>query len=1356
LRAFRRGRVLSWMVAGAVGAAGEAGASGRAEEEFFEERIRPVLASECYECHGASKQKGGLRLDDRAGLLKGGESGKALVAGDAKGSLLIGAIGHAGELKMPKDRPRLAARVVEDFKTWINRGAYDPRDAPPAAGEVAVVNWEAVVRSRRDWWSFQPLQRGAAPAAGALGAHPVDSFVAEKLNANGLEPAAAADRRTLLRRVTYVLTGMPPTLDEMAAFVGDESAEAFARVVERLLESPRFGEHWARHWMDLTRFSETHGSEGDPAIADAWRYRDYLIRGMNADVPWDQLIREHVAGDLLAKPRLNEAEGLNESVIGLAQLRMVEHGFQPVDTLDEQVKTLDNQIDVVTKAFQGLTVTCARCHDHKFDPISQRDYYRLYGVFASSPAARVSIDLPARLKVNREELEKIKLELKSVLAKAWTRSADDLYDRMTGGGGGSPPAAGAELAAQIVALEADVAKIDQQARVAALQGKRLPTAELVEPIGEWSFDGDATDKRGGLHGELQGGAMIRNGRLVLDGKGAFLRTAALARPLQEKSLEAWVTIADPAQRGGGVLTVQTLDGKSFDSVVYAEQAAGRWLAGSEGHQRSRDVGGVPESAAADELVHVLIVYQGDGRITIFRNGVVYGQGYQAKGAATRFAEGGAQLLMGMRHTGGGNPFFAGQIEEARLYERALSAAEVAASFHAGPERLGAAEILAAMSPAQRAAREALVAKIGAQRVALDAQFPDFAAREAARAGMVESLQQAAKNPAGPLFVWQQLRDKPAEAVASAWQAIAKEHGDRLDTIRRSNQEKFTTFWESGAAAAGFALGVNPAEAVGAGEFVVETDGEKILTGLLPAAVVSHRLSRKHNGVFVTAPFAVTSDSISVRVTGGKGALVRLLPDQYPIGNGNIFPQAGIEHDSPTWVRLDTAYRKGSMAHLEFITAGDSLSRDNVSMDGSGRSFFAVSAIVFHHGGGAPGMEVDGLTHSLRQPPPQSADNFAAQLRDQVKAATAAWLNGSLTQEQRLLLDELVRGGLLPVALAEVPEAAALVGDYRRLEAAIPLPQRAPGVAETAGRDAHLLLRGNPLEPQEVVPRGYLEFLAAAPYTTRQSGRLELAGDLTRADNPLTSRVMVNRIWQHLFGRGLVATVDNFGRLGEEPSHPELLDFLAGRFMENRWSAKEMIRFLVTSRTWQLSSEPPPRALEVDPTNRLLSHARVRRLGAEAIRDSLLATRGTLETTMGGPGADALAGPDGQRRRSVYLTIRRNFPSPFLEAFNAPRPFTTLGERETTNIPAQSLTLLNDPFVINQARRWAGELLKTKEEPPERIAHMFVIAFGRSPTDAEQTAAAAYLADIAEERGELARWQDLAQSLFNFKEFIYLK
>ncbi|HEY6169914.1 MAG TPA: DUF1553 domain-containing protein, partial [Verrucomicrobiae bacterium] len=287
-------------------------------------------------------------------------------------------------------------------------------------------------------------------------------------------------------------------------------------------------------------------------------------------------------------------------------------------------------------------------------------------------------------------------------------------------------------------------------------------------------------------------------------------------------------------------------------------------------------------------------------------------------------------------------------------------------------------------------------------------------------------------------------------------------------------------------------------------------------------------------------------------------------------------------------------------------------------------------------------------------------------------------------------------------------------------------------------------------------------VAAGTAALQTSGRLELANAIASPNNPLAARVMVNRIWHQLFGCGLVPTVDNFGRLGEKPTHPELLDYLAAKFVEDGWSAKKMIRFLVTSRAWQMSSEPSARAREVDPGNELLSHFRVRRLEAEAIRDSLLAVSGELDVTMFGKSVAI----NDQKRRSIYVAIRRTSLSPFLEVFDAPKPFTTLGKRDVTNVPAQSLALLNDPFVIHCAARWAKSLLdQTGEATTEaRVRRMFEAAFARSPSAKELENARGYLADLIRDHdaseGKSAAseevWRDFAQSLFNLKEFIYVR
>jgi hypothetical protein len=306
-----------------------------------------------------------------------------------------------------------------------------------------------------------------------------------------------------------------------------------------------------------------------------------------------------------------------------------------------------------------------------------------------------------------------------------------------------------------------------------------------------------------------------------------------------------------------------------------------------------------------------------------------------------------------------------------------------------------------------------------------------------------------------------------------------------------------------------------------------------------------------------------------------------------------------------------------------------------------------------------------------------------------------------------------------------------------------------------------------LKPDAPVPRRFLEALGGAPLGKTDSGRLALARELTRTDNPLTARVIVNRVWQHLFGRGLVATPDNFGRMGELPTHPELLDHLATKFMGDGWSIKRLIRYIVTSQTWQLAAEPPPGASEFDPNNDLLSHARVRRLEAEAIRDALLAAGGNLKSGHTGPGIrpfyrtqidpdkQPAAGPiDGDGRRSVYLEARRLFPSEFLAVFDAPKPNILTGRRTETNVPGQSLALLNDPFVHHQAKLFGQRITVLPNlTDEERIQRMYEIAFARPPGNAELERVVAFVRGAGSTDNS---WSDLAHALFQMKEFIYLR
>ncbi|HJT76110.1 MAG TPA: DUF1549 domain-containing protein, partial [Gemmataceae bacterium] len=391
-RAARTACVLATALAVAAGArAAEATPDG---VEFFEKKVRPVLAEHCYRCHSAQakKPKGGLLLDSRAALLKGGDNGPALVPGQPEHSRLIDAVRYTDvDLRMPP-RGKLPPQAVADLTAWVRSGAPWPAEAGKAT--VAVVHAFDLQARKRQHWAWQPVRPQPPPAVRdtAWPRSPVDRFILAKLEAKGLHPAPPADRRTLLRRVCFDLTGLPPKPEQVEAFARDDAPDAYEKVVDRLLASPQYGERWGRHWLDLVRYAETRGHEFDYPIPNAYQYRDYVIRAVSADVPYNQFVTEHIAGDLLDRPRRDPRTGSNESILGTAFWFLGEEVHSPVDVRQDEADRFDNRIDVMSKAFLGLTVACARCHDHKFDAISSRDYYALFGFLESSSYRLVRFD----------------------------------------------------------------------------------------------------------------------------------------------------------------------------------------------------------------------------------------------------------------------------------------------------------------------------------------------------------------------------------------------------------------------------------------------------------------------------------------------------------------------------------------------------------------------------------------------------------------------------------------------------------------------------------------------------------------------------------------------------------------------------------------------------------------------------------------------------------------------------------------------------------------------------------------------------------------------------------------------------
>ncbi len=346
--------------------------------KFFETNVRPVLANRCFSCHGPEMQKSKLRIDSLAALLQGGRSGPALTMGKPDDSLMIQAIRHGETLQMPP-KMKLPAREIADLTTWVKMGAPWPNAKGIAKVEIKE-NEPVFNKEQIGHWAFQPVRQATPPVVRnqAWVMSPIDAFVLAKLEAKGLTPTPAADARTLIRRVYFDLIGLPPSPEEVEAFVkaaaGAKRGEALANIVDRLLASPRYGERWARHWLDVARYADSNGMDENLVFGNAWRYRDYVIDAFNRDVPYDQFVREQIAGDLLKEPKLQATGFL---CIGPKMLAEDDPVKMEMDIIDEQLDTLG-------RAFLGMTFGCARCHDHKYDPISAADYYALAGIFKST------------------------------------------------------------------------------------------------------------------------------------------------------------------------------------------------------------------------------------------------------------------------------------------------------------------------------------------------------------------------------------------------------------------------------------------------------------------------------------------------------------------------------------------------------------------------------------------------------------------------------------------------------------------------------------------------------------------------------------------------------------------------------------------------------------------------------------------------------------------------------------------------------------------------------------------------------------------------------------------------------------
>lgn len=965
---------------------------------FFESRVRPVLAARCFGCHGPERQLSSLRLDSAAGVAKGGQRGPA--------AEWIGkAIRQEGDLKMPPGG-KLAAGELAALEDWVGRG----------------LPWPAAAAARKDetpHWAFQPLMKP--------GPRTIDEFLREKRREKGLGQSAPADKRVIARRAAYVVTGLPPKPEQLARFLGDSTEGAWGNYVDALLDSPRYGERWARHWMDLMRYAETYGYEWNYEIQGAWRYRDYLIRAFNGDLPYDQFVREHVAGDLLA-PRIEN--GRNESVAATASYRLGEMGHDNCNQFPEiRTDVVDNQIDTLTKAFQGLTVSCARCHDHKFDPIPIDDYYALYGILNSSRPVARTLNAPAR----QPDLEVVKNAVRAELAAVWLREAADI-------------------------------------------GKH------------W-------------------GALV-----------------------ERKD----VGVVDP---------------------VYAVL-----------HPEHR----YPDADAAPSIN--------------FANGLP--EGWTMEG-----------------------------------------------------------------------------------------------------------------------------------------------------------------------------LGIGR---VSSGSFALATQGEKALEAIFAAGLATNVATDRWNGTLRSPMLPRDRKNITLELRGANAAAHRVILDHCVIGEDHKL----IGREQAHLEKIGTRNEQPLRTYLEVNTVTDNPRlperpgkfKTNPP-EGGERSWFAVTKAWFHDEEDGPKPPVEPLRRFL------AGERTQERVAQFLSEAVRRWRDGQASDEDVFWLNWGLGNQLLTNRRDATEGLRRAVEMYRAAEAKLEAPAVAGGMADLdAGADFPVLLSGQARNPGRPAERHYLSSMPEKlrPVDGRGSGRREMAEAMASRENPLTARVYVNRVWRQVFGRGLVATTDNFGRLGEAPSHPELLDYLAGWFMDEGWSTKKLVRKLLLTEAFQQQSATKPEWREKDPENAYLHHYPVRRMEAEAVRDTILAVSGRLDETMYGPSVQPhrttpvehrrlFQGPlDGDGRRSIYIKVTRMDGPKFLEAFDFPAPLQGRGNRDITNVPSQALAMMNDPFVMQQAKVWAARVTSgTEESFSARLDSMFVAGLGRRPTEREVERYRSLAAKLDDP------WVGIAHTIFNSKEFLYI-
>ena len=1277
---------------------------------FFESKVRPLLAERCYNCHShkADKLKGSLYLDSRSGALRGGDIGPAVKPGDLSGSLLIEAIRYRDpDLQMPP-KSKLSSREIEVLEQWVSLGAPWPDEPEPSRGAGREKAFDIKTR-KNSHWAWKPVVDPALPVVKnkEWPSNGIDRFVLARLEKEGLSPARDADRRTLIRRATFALRGIPPSTEEVNAFLSDNSKNAWEKVIDRLLGEDTFGETWARHWMDLFRYAESRGHEFDYNIPNAYRYRDYLIRALNADIPYDDFVTEHMAGDLLENPRLHPETGANESILATGFWFLGEWIHSPVDIRQDEADRFSNMIDVFSKSFLGLTVACARCHDHKFDAISTKDFYSLQGYLQSSGYRQVRYETIAHNgRVSRSIAQLVeKADLPTKASESIRTALDRLEDYLF--------AAGKILRSEVQA------------------------ADLLDKPESDSKDSLVfADFEDGTYGKwLVTGTAFGEGPVTLATKASYQHDL---RP----NGNFFVNSHNVRSKGksvssqGGDDHVGTMTSPRFR----IERDYIDFLVGGGSHKK-------------ETCVNLMV----DGKTVLSATGRNSNTMFPVSWDVRRWKGSDARIQIVDRRKGSwGNIGFDHLVfsnekrESSSTASKPVSFDPNAVDLLATSEKLDKVRLLAWTQALAKAKQDSKDFLFPLANFLIDKRFP----------GNGDSVARGSR---------------------------FKEALGRLDLAVDYGGLPRGGFMQDG-----YTFGSNP---VRVGELLLDPNGAALGLARWSSArrdpawkglriVDSERdagrgMSFHRAGMTLRTPTFENKHGDAHYLVRGKGKAFAVV-DSHRMINGPLHGNVSIDVGRPgelTWASqdLDRAGQSylGHRLHVEFTPTDGSdfeVLMIDLSRDASARN--EVLAYLKD-----PPIPIFSGSETLGESPTleQVVKLFVRNLSSVVESLSKGMQSSPSSIMQARLGDWMVRNLVLLGVDEPFPDET-FRNSYRELVSTIKRDSRtAMAMLDGSPETEYVFLRGNHRSKGEQSPRRFMEALGGLnrPVPTVGSGRLELARQITDpVQNPFVSRVLVNRLWHHLLGRGIVPSTDDFGVLGQMPTHPGLLDHLASRLVSNDWSVKKTIREILLSRAYGMSSAKSKAAEETDPANLLMHRANVRRLPAEAIRDSLLFLSGRLDRKTFGPSVPTYltafmqgrgrprGGPlDGAGRRSVYLSIRRNFLSPFMLSFDTPSPFSSVGRRTTSNVPSQALILMNDPLVVDQAARWAKRLLGEVSETQERIRALYESAFSRVPSETELEASLGFLAEQAKLHGvgedhELP-WKDLAHAIMNTKEFIFL-